>query len=164
MSTGQSYTEAADQHKPHRFAIQVNMMTWFEWESCHSTYQLEKEHNRAQCRDFDSGAVNHRWRKRENENLSVPQSAWVTGSHSRKKLVTENRSIWLYTDTTESGYSNSSILGVVDQDGGGHDYLHSHGSLVMVNDLNHHKTTETRDLPLYVQDLYVQTCMCKIKV
>ena len=52
----------------------------------------------------------------------------------------------------------------MDQDGGGHDYLHSHGSLVMVNDLNHHKTTETRDLPLYVQDLYVQTCMCKIKV
>lgn len=40
----------------------------------------------------------------------------------------------------------------MDQDGGGHDYLHSHGSLVMVNDLNHHKTTETRDLPLYVQD------------
>ena len=40
----------------------------------------------------------------------------------------------------------------MDQDGGGHDYLHSHGSLVMVNDLNHHKTTETRDLPFYVKD------------
>lgn len=95
---------------------------------------------------------------------SVPQSAWVAlrSSQSRKKkLVTEKRSIWLYTDTTESGYSQSSILGIVGQDGGSHHYLHSHGILsfpasymedVMLSDLNHHRTTETRGLFLYMQD------------
>lgn len=101
---------------------------------------------------------------KERVKTSVPQSAWVAlrSSHSRKKkLVTEKRSIWLYTDTTENGCTYSSILGIVGQDGGSHHYLHSHGILsfpasymedVMVSDLNHHRTTETRGLFLYVQD------------
>lgn len=79
----------------------------------------------------------------------------------KKKLVTEKRSIWLYTDATESGYTYSSILGVVGQDGGSHHYLRSHGILsfpasymedVMVSDLNHHRKTGTRGLFLYAQN------------